>query len=309
VKAWHILERESSMIRIGVGMILAFSVLAFFLTPAQAQQDRKRGLRHLMTRPVTYEGLDDPKAKLSEVLDELAKQYDVTFNVNERAFEAEGLKDVLNTPVVTDGKPLPKLKNVAFAKVVQKILTRVPVKSGAIYLVKTDSIEITTRRAALPDLCLDSSRRDLPLVHCEFDKLPLADALKEVADAADFEIILDARMAEGAKAPITASLDNVPVDTAVQLLADMADLKSVLIDNVLYVTLKENARTLEAENLKRKTAAQEKKAAEDKAAGEQKEAALLAEKRAKADEIRTKLKDLQAQLDKLQAEIDGPKKK
>jgi hypothetical protein len=296
------------MIRIGVGMILAFSALAFFLAPVQAQQDRKRGLRQLMTRSVCYGGLDDPKAKLSEVLDELATQYNLTFNVNERAFEAEGLKNVLNTPVVTDGKPLPKLKNVAFSTVLRKILSRIPVKSGAIYLIKADSIEITTRHGVLPDLCLDSSRRDLPLIHCEFDKLPLADALKEVADAAEFEIILDVRMAEGAKAPVTASLDNVPVDTAVQLLADMADLKSVLIDNVLYVTLKENARTLEAENLKRKNAAQEKKAAEEKAEGEQKEAALLAEKRAKAEETRAKLKELQAHLEKLQTEIDKSKK-
>jgi hypothetical protein len=297
------------MFRIGVGMMLALVTAGVFAPATHAAPQRKRELRQLMTRIVSYDGLDDPKAKLSEILDEFATQYDITFLVDEKAFANDGVDKVLDLPVIKDGKCLPKMKNVCFHRILQMVLARVPNKSGAIFLIKADTIEITTRRAALPDLCLDSSRRDLPLVHCEFDKLPLADALKEVADAADFEIVLDVRMAEGAKAPITASLDNVPVDTAVQLLADMADLRSLLIDNVLYVTLKENARTLEAEILKRKNAAQEKKAAEDKAESAQKEAAQLAEKQAKADEIRAKLKDLQAELEKVQAEIEKSKKK
>ncbi len=289
-------------------MILALSAFAFFLAPAHAQQDRKRGLRHLMMRPVSYGGLDDPKAKLSEVLDDLAAQYDITFNVNERAFEAEGLKYVLTTPVVTDGKTLPKLKNVAFSTVLRKILSRIPVKSGAIYLLKADSIEITTRRAVFPESYKDGPRRELPIVSCEFEKRPLAEALKELAEMADFNIVLDARMAESAKAPITTNLDNVPLDTAVRLLADMADLRSILIDNVLYVTVKENARALEAEHLKRNSPDQEKKPAEVNPKVDPKEAALLAEKQAKADEIKAKLKELQTQLEKLQAEIDKSKK-
>jgi hypothetical protein len=40
-------------------------------------------------------------------------------------------------------------------------------------------------------------------------------------------------------------LTNVPLDTAVQLLADMAELKVVHRDNVLYVTTPEHAAKLE----------------------------------------------------------------
>jgi hypothetical protein len=60
-------------------------------------------------------------------------------------------------------------------------------------------------------------------------------------------VLVDPRPAEKIKTGVTAKLKNVPLDSAVQLLADMADLKAVLQDNVLYVTSKENAKDLEAD--------------------------------------------------------------
>jgi len=45
---------------------------------------------------------------------------------------------------------------------------------------------------------------------------------------------------------VTATLNNVPIDTAVLILSDMADLRPVALDNVLYVTTSENAEYLRA---------------------------------------------------------------
>ncbi len=59
--------------------------------------------------------------------------------------------------------------------------------------------------------------------------------------------MLDARVGEAAKVPVSAELTNVPLDTAVRLLADMAGLKSVQIDNVVYVTTPANAAVLQKE--------------------------------------------------------------
>ena len=44
---------------------------------------------------------------------------------------------------------------------------------------------------------------------------------------------------------------NVPVDTAVRVLADMADLQPAFLDNVIYVTTRENAKRLEQDSKKR----------------------------------------------------------
>ena len=84
-------------------------------------------------------------------------------------------------------------------------------------------------------------------VELSFDQRPFAKVLEELADATGFNIVLDPRVGDKAKAPLSASLKNVPLETAVRLLADMADLKPVLLDNVFYVTTRANAALLQAE--------------------------------------------------------------
>jgi hypothetical protein len=86
----------------------------------------------------------------------------------------------------------------------------------------------------------------LPLVNAELDRQPLEDALKELSNASDISVIVDRRVGDKeAKPPVTATLKNVPPGTAVRLLADMAGLGSILVDNVLYVTARENAEALQ----------------------------------------------------------------
>jgi hypothetical protein len=46
---------------------------------------------------------------------------------------------------------------------------------------------------------------------------------------------------------ITAQFNNVPIDRAILVLADAAGLKPVVLGNLIYVTSKENADRLEAE--------------------------------------------------------------
>ncbi|HEV3237973.1 MAG TPA: hypothetical protein VGZ25_13360, partial [Gemmataceae bacterium] len=87
----------------------------------------------------------------------------------------------------------------------------------------------------------------LPLVVVSFDKTPIDDALKEIATSTGYNIVVDSRKyGEKEKAPrVTADLNNVPVDTAVRILADMAEMGVAHLDNVLYVTTKEKAEKLQ----------------------------------------------------------------
>jgi len=64
----------------------------------------------------------------------------------------------------------------------------------------------------------------------------LEDALKEIELRTDCTIILANQAAESKKTPITARFTNVPVDTAVAAVAEMAGLKMVRNGNVLLVT-------------------------------------------------------------------------
>src|SRR5205807_2469688 len=85
------------------------------------------------------------------------------------------------------------------------------------------------------------------------EKRPLGQALQELFHATGISVLVDNRVADKAdKTAVTATLHHVPLDTAVLLLANMADLKAVAIDNVLYVTTKANADALQVEQEKRK---------------------------------------------------------
>jgi hypothetical protein len=249
-----------------VAALVAFLVFAAFGPRVLAERagapaievktEPKRDFAQFMQSQMDYDGTDDPKTKLIEVLDELATQHNVRFHVNEAAFEAEGINDVLNTPLVTNGRPVPKFKNTRVDRILRKVLSRVaranvPGDTPATFILRDDVIEITTRRAVLLEVYGDNPHRALPLAYAEFDKMPLEDALKELAHQSEFNILIDPRPAEKTRTGVTAKLKNVPLDSAVQLLADMADLKAVLQDNVLYVTTKDNAKVVEAENRKR----------------------------------------------------------
>jgi hypothetical protein len=272
------------------------------VTPAEAKRQRQLKREQIcemakkLEAPVTFTGADDPKTTLCNVLDDLATTHNIGFTVNERAFEAEGLKNVLTTTVVADGKPLPRLKNVSLNTVLRKVLSRIPSTSGATFINRGDEIEITTMAAFKASVFLDPDRcNPFPLVRVEIAKQPLEEALRELAEESGFNIVLDAHAGEKVKAEVAGSFQSVPLDTAVRILADMADLKPVLLDNVLYVTTKENARALAEEDHRRNNAEQGKK--------------LGDEKQAKAEEIKSQMQKLQAELEKLQAEIDKSKKK
>ena len=191
-----------------------------------------------------FPGLQDPNTTLAEALDQLGALYKVSFEINEKAFKFEMVDDVLKKQI-GDPPILPK-KDARLGEVLSRLLSRVVVNSGAHYLVREESIEITTGLYRESEVWGPSNGPHLPLVHRKFDAVPLAEALTELSRMAEFNVVLDMRVADKAKTPITARFLNTPLDTAVRFLTDMTDLGFVHLDNVLYVTTKENAAALEA---------------------------------------------------------------
>jgi hypothetical protein len=191
-----------------------------------------------------FDGVNDPKATLNDVLDKLSKLYDVSFDINEIAFKLDGIMEVGATEVALP--PIPAMKNVQIERVLRKILGRVPAPSGAGYSVRGDRIEITTNTFQKVEIWGTYRGPYLPLVNVVLDKVPLEDAVRQLADQADFNILVDNRAGEKAKTLVSARLINTPLDSALRLLTDMSDLRAVHLDNVMYVTTKENAVALEA---------------------------------------------------------------
>ena len=121
------------------------------------------------------------------------------------------------------------------------------------YVIRPDGVEITTRRAYLDEFFPGRDDAVLPpLVNVIFDKISLHEALAELASTTGSNVILDARQGKEGETKVTAELTNVPLEAAVQVLADMADLGVVRLGNVYYVTSLKHARQLRKQERERR---------------------------------------------------------
>jgi hypothetical protein len=208
-----------------------------------------------LLQEINFAGYDDPKTTLLEALDQLAKIYDLQFEINERAFTLEDVENVAKTHIAQDS-PVPAAK-ATLATVLRRILLRVPARSGATWLIRRDVIEITTGAAAhwevtrgrgpIPAaLKKGDNVLAFPLVNLRPRPRPLDETLNLLAEQVSFNLVLDCRLGEKGKVNVTLELLNTPLDTALVLLTELADLDFVRLDNVFFVTTKERARSLRA---------------------------------------------------------------
>src|SRR5262245_13728859 len=195
-------------------------------------------------RPVKFSGIDDPGVKLKDIVAKLSDAYGVEIEVNEQAFKAAGVDDILNTAVAE--KPIPKNDRIRLDRLLRTILARLPAPAPATSVLRRAGIEITPLQPARAQIWGSHNGPFLPLVHATFEDKPLREALREMAEQAEYNVVLDNRAGDRAKIEVSARFLNTPLDTAVGFVADMVDLRTVLLDNVIYVTTRENAAVLES---------------------------------------------------------------
>lgn len=105
------------------------------------------------------------------------------------------------------------------------------------HAVVSDTILITTREKA-------TDRQLEQPVSLNADATPLSGLLKQLARETGANLVLDPRAAKAGQTALTLRLDEVPLQTAVEVLADEAGLRAVRMDNVLYVTTEARAEKL-----------------------------------------------------------------
>jgi len=225
----------------------------------KAGTNRGKALRARLNQPITLENGIDANTPLKDALDFLGEQAKVQFLIDSNAFAAIGIQKVEEQPV-----QLPKMKEVSLARVLRLLLGQVKgdVYSGD-WLVRPDCIEITTTYHVLvealgeepgmflvpganPSQPTSGSPRILHVVHADIERQPLVEALQELAEPVGINVIVDPRIGDKGKTRVTATFNNVMVDTAVEVLADLADLKAVQVDRLFYLTTRENAKAFEA---------------------------------------------------------------
>jgi hypothetical protein len=200
-----------------------------------------------LTTTVDSAGFDDPELTLEDAVNYFSNRYDLNIDIDESAFRRDGLKgDVWATKIAKP--PIRPLRGVRLDYVLRKVLARIPSQTPATYLIRDrHQILITTTAAARKEILGDSDRPLLPLVHGKYEASPLDSTLQWMSEVTGISIILDSGIGRAAKNPVSGEFNNVPVDSAVRVLADMADLSMVAVDNTLYVTSRDKAKTLREE--------------------------------------------------------------
>jgi hypothetical protein len=213
---------------LSVVLVPAF-LAATFAAPADPKAEPPKSsdkLRKDLDKPITVKIEKQPlnlaidvlrdKSKINLVLDSITIQQQLGFT-----------PDMAPFPVELD------LKDVPLRSVLRDVLD----PYGLTYVVIGDTVVLTTDEMAM-------MRQLRQRVNVDMDKVELAGALRQVAHDAGVNVILDTRVDKDLTAKVTLQLEDVPLETAVRLLAEMANLKPVRVGNVLFVTSKENANEL-----------------------------------------------------------------
>jgi hypothetical protein len=84
-------------------------------------------------------------------------------------------------------------------------------------------------------------------VNVDLEKVEFARALRQIARETATNLVVDARVGKDAQAAVSLQMEDVPLETAVRLMAEMVNLKPVRVGNALFVTSKANAAEMRAD--------------------------------------------------------------
>ena len=199
-------------------------------------------LREKLTLPVNLDKGIDHSTPLKDALEFLADRYDVSIIVDTRGFERIGVQQAEEQPAW-----LPRMTGVELQAVLRMLLAQIRgddahgtfVIRGS-HIVITTTAHVDTGNWRLADFAP-------PLVNLACTGRPLGEILQTIGDQSGVNVILDERVLAKARKPLTIHGCELRVDDAARLVAHMAGLQAVFLDNVIYVTDAEQGQALHAE--------------------------------------------------------------
>lgn len=125
------------------------------------------------------------------------------------------------------------LKQVKLRDGIKKVLEPYNLKCGLL----RDGLYISTEEGV-------TTRQLRQRVSVDCDGTEFGAAIKQLAADSGANVVVDPRLGEKAKKAVTLKLEDVPLETAVRLLSEVADLRAVRMANVLFVTSHDKAKVL-----------------------------------------------------------------
>jgi hypothetical protein len=221
--------------RHGLTAALAFA-LALTAAPAAPVTPPKEDKKEETPAEKVKKALDQKIASLevenqplAAAVDQLHEETKINFVLDRTTIAQMGI-DIDSTPVKA------KMKDVKAKAALRNLLNQY----GLSYAVVGDSVLITTEEMAV-------YRQLKQRVSLDLDRVQMDKALKGLARETATNLLIDTKAQKEAQAAVTLQVDDVPLETAVRLLAESAGLKPVRLGNVLLVTTKAHATELRSE--------------------------------------------------------------
>ncbi len=189
--------------------------------PAPAQRLRKE-----LDKSIDFETTDQP---LDLALDQLREQTKINF-VLDRQTLAQMNIDPNQTPIKV------KLKEARVKTVLRTILGA----HNLGYAIIGDTVFVSSDEMTM-------FRQMQQRVNLDVEKVEFAAALRQLSRETATNLIIDSRVAKEANQTVSLQVEDVPLETAVRLLAEMVGLKPVRVGNVLFVCTKAHAQELRAD--------------------------------------------------------------
>ncbi len=180
-------------------------------------------IRQTFDKKITIEITEQP---LFLALNQLREQTKINFILDRLTIQQMGM-DPEQMPVTL------KLKDVTVAEAVKQVIKPFNLN----YAIIGDAVFVSTDAMTM-------HRQLKQRITVDIDKMELAAALESLRKETGMKNIkLDEKVGKAAKTLVTLQMDDVPLDTAVRLLAEMAGLKATQDANVFLVGLRTNAGT------------------------------------------------------------------
>jgi hypothetical protein len=174
--------------------------------------------------------LDLAGQPLSVAIEQLRAETKINFVVDQVAIAQMGV-DPMSSPVVTT-----KLTRVKARTALRNVLDQLNLS----FVIVGEVVHISTEEMAI-------HRQLRQRVSLDLNGTALQAALKQLAKETGTNLLVDGKSAKEAQTVVTLQLDDVPLETAVRLMAEAAGLKAARVGNVLVVTTKAHATELRAE--------------------------------------------------------------
>jgi hypothetical protein len=204
------------------------------------------GIRKALDEKVT---LDYNAQSLQDALDHLQQKTKIKFVLDNMMFPGGfgpppggGLRGAPalagpGGPGMPGGQPVLKSDNVKIRTVLQNLLSPYQLT----YVILRDSVLITTEEVG-------HQRQMQQRVNVDVRDVSITEALRRLSDETGVNIVIDPRQNDKARTKVTLQLDDVTAETAVRLLAEVADLSWAPMGSVIFVTTEQRAEKLKKDN-------------------------------------------------------------